>query len=100
MAAVLAALTEMCRQLGERFYPLGSRRTLRAAPEGSFKEFMQEWILDQYVKTLAEFGMKKPWYWDTFIDSLDIYHHMVYASAYTYRATAVEPTNETARTSG
>ena len=54
---------------------------------GSFKEFMEEWILDQYLRTLEEFGMRKPWYWDIFLDSLEIYHHMVYVAAYTYRAT-------------
>ncbi len=53
----------------------------------SFKEFMQEWILAQYQRTLEEFGMRKPWYWDTFLQALDYYHHMVYVSAYTYRAT-------------
>jgi toluene monooxygenase system protein A len=53
----------------------------------SFKEFMEEWILDQFQRTLASFGLKRPWYWDTFIDALDLYHHMVYASAYTYRST-------------
>jgi len=53
----------------------------------SFKEFMHEWIINQYGRSLEEFGLKKPWYWDTFIESLDLYHHMVYASAYTYRAT-------------
>ena len=30
---------------------------------------------------------RAPWYWDTSSRSLDYYHHMVYASAYTYRAT-------------
>lgn len=54
---------------------------------GSFKEFVEEWILDQYLRTLEEHGMKRPWYWDTFLDALDSYHHMIYASAYTYRAT-------------
>jgi toluene monooxygenase system protein A len=53
----------------------------------SFKEFMEEWIVDQYQQLLDRYGMKRPWYWDTFIDALDSYHHMVYASAYTYRAT-------------
>jgi toluene monooxygenase system protein A len=53
----------------------------------SFKEFMEEWILDQYVQHLDQMGMQKPWYWEIFLDSLDIYHHMVYVSAYTYRAT-------------
>jgi len=53
----------------------------------SFKEFMEEWIVDQFFRTLDEFGLKKPWYWDIFLEELDIYHHMIYASAYTYRAT-------------
>jgi toluene monooxygenase system protein A len=53
----------------------------------SFKEFMQEWVLDQFSASLAEHGLQKPWYWDTFMAALDTYHHMVYASAYTYRAT-------------
>jgi toluene monooxygenase system protein A len=53
----------------------------------SFKEFMEEWILDQYLRMLEEYGMKRPWYWDFFMEELEIYHHMVYASAYSYRAT-------------
>jgi toluene monooxygenase system protein A len=52
----------------------------------SFKEFMEEWVLDQYVRSIEELGLKKPWYWNTFLTSLDNYHHMVYASAYSYRA--------------
>jgi toluene monooxygenase system protein A len=52
----------------------------------SFKEFMEEWVLGQYLSTLKEYGLKPPWYWDTFLQALDSYHHMVYASAYTYRA--------------
>lgn len=53
----------------------------------SFKEFVEEWVLDQYVRSLARFGLEKPWYWETFLEALDHYHHMVYASAYTYRMT-------------
>ena len=53
----------------------------------SFREFMEEWILDQFQRTLDEFGLRKPWYWPQFLSALEIYHHMVYASAYTYRAT-------------
>ncbi len=52
----------------------------------SFREFMQEWVLDQFIVSLDEVGLEKPWYWPTFLEALDNYHHMVYASAYTYRA--------------
>lgn len=53
----------------------------------SFKEFVEEWVLSQYVASLERHGLQRPWYWDTFLDALDHYHHMVYASAYTYRMT-------------
>jgi toluene monooxygenase system protein A len=52
----------------------------------SFKEFMQEWVIDQFLETLERFGLERPRYWDTFLQALDNYHHMVYASAYSYRA--------------
>jgi toluene monooxygenase system protein A len=60
--------------------PLAARKT-------SFKEFMEEWVLDQFLRTLEEHGLKRPWYWDRFVADLETYHHMVYASAYSYRAT-------------
>lgn len=53
----------------------------------SFKEFVEEWVLGQFLASLDRFGLKKPWYWDFFLQSLDNFHHMIYASAYTYRAT-------------
>jgi toluene monooxygenase system protein A len=52
----------------------------------SFKEFVEEWVIDQYLRTIEDYGLERPWYWDIFLESLDHYHHMVYASAYTYRA--------------
>jgi toluene monooxygenase system protein A len=54
---------------------------------GSFKEFVDEWVIDQFLTSLADVGLAKPWYWDQFLAARDTYHHMVYASAYTYRAT-------------
>lgn len=53
----------------------------------SFKEFMEEWVLDQFQRSLDDHGLERPWYWETFLSALDWYHHMVYASAYTYRST-------------
>ncbi len=53
----------------------------------SFKEFVDEWIVDQYLRMLEEHGLERPWYWETFVEAVGTYHHQVYASAYTYRAT-------------
>ncbi|HTV21516.1 MAG TPA: YHS domain-containing protein [Polyangiaceae bacterium] len=61
------------------FTPIDERRH-------SFKQFVEEWILGQFSDQLARYGLERPWYWDQFVASIDYYHHMVYASAYTYRA--------------
>jgi len=58
-----------------------------AGRKASFKEFVDEWILDQFQRSLDEIGLERPWYWPHFIASIDTYHHMAYASAYTYRTT-------------
>lgn len=55
--------------------------------KNSFKEFMEEWVLNQFQLSLDRFGLKKPWYWEIFLQAIENYHHMVYASAYTYRST-------------
>ncbi len=59
--------------------PLQARR-------GSFQEFVEEWVVEQFQSNLAELGLALPKYWQAFLDALPIYHHMLYASAYTYRA--------------
>src|SRR5260221_2978099 len=38
---------------------------LKQRPQ-SFREFMEEWVLGQFERTLGEFGLNKPWYWKTF----------------------------------
>jgi len=53
----------------------------------SFKEFVEEWVVGQYLESIESLGLQRPWYWPQFLTALDHYHHMVYASAYTYRAT-------------
>jgi toluene monooxygenase system protein A len=57
------------------------------ARKHSFKEFMQEWIIEQFLKNLEEFGLQKPWFWDTFLEQIDYYHHTFYLGGYTYRPT-------------
>jgi toluene monooxygenase system protein A len=52
----------------------------------SFREHVEEWIANTYLGILDRFGLERPWFWDQFIESLDYYHHMMYASAYSYRA--------------
>ncbi len=62
------------------FTPVAQRKT-------SFREFVDEWVIDQFRRLLAEHGLSVPWYWPKFIEAVGTYHHRVYAAAYTYRAT-------------
>jgi len=50
---------------------------------GSFKEFWKSGSSTSSFRTLDSFWPEKPWYWDIFLDELEIFHHMIYASAYT-----------------
>ncbi|MGH2577171.1 MAG: toluene monooxygenase, partial [Actinomycetota bacterium] len=53
----------------------------------SFKEFMEEWVIDQFMKNLAEFELDRPWFWDLFIEELDYAHHSFQLGLYAYRTT-------------
>ena len=60
--------------------PLSARRR-------SYKEFMQEWIIEQFTKNLAEFSLARPWFWDLFIEELDYAQHSFQLGIYAYRTT-------------
>ncbi len=53
----------------------------------SYREFMEEWIIDQFVHTLEQYGLKKPWYWDEFLRGLDIWHHGLHMGLWFWRPT-------------
>jgi toluene monooxygenase system protein A len=53
----------------------------------SFKEFMEEWVVDQFMKNLAEFDLERPWFWDLFVEELDFAHHSFQLGLYSYRTT-------------
>ncbi|MCW2985812.1 MAG: methane/phenol/toluene hydroxylase [Conexibacter sp.] len=53
----------------------------------SFKEFMEEWIIKQFMDTFRDLGLDLPWYWDTFMDELDWYHHGLHIGVWHWRST-------------
>ncbi len=53
----------------------------------SFKEFMQEWIIKQFMDQISDLGLERPWYWDTFIDELDWWHHAQQLGVWFWRPT-------------
>jgi len=62
------------------YSPLESR-------EQSYKEFMQEWICEQFLASLQDYGLNKPWYWDEFIECLNHAHHSTHLGTWFYRWT-------------
>lgn len=55
--------------------------------EGSFKEFMHEWIVTQFVNNLEDLGLHKPWYWDIFLADIDEHHHGQQLGTWSWRPT-------------
>ena len=53
----------------------------------SYKEFMEEWIVNQFVRTIEDYGLKKPWYWNEFIEGLDHWHHALHLGVWYWRPT-------------
>jgi toluene monooxygenase system protein A len=53
----------------------------------SFKEFMLEWIVNHHQRVLDDYGLSRPWYWDTFLQSLDHGHHALHLGTWFWRPT-------------
>ena len=53
----------------------------------SFKEFMQEWIVVQFERSLLELGLEKPWFWDDFLREIDEQHHGMHLGVWFWRPT-------------
>lgn len=53
----------------------------------SFKEFMLEWIVKHHERILRDYGLAKPWYWDTFEEALEHGHHAMHIGTWFWRPT-------------
>jgi toluene monooxygenase system protein A len=53
----------------------------------SYREFMEEWIIDQFIRTIEDYGLKKPWFWDEFMRGLDTWHHGLHMGLWYWRPT-------------
>jgi toluene monooxygenase system protein A len=54
----------------------------------SFKEFMEELIVKQFMDQFRDFGLEVPWYWkEHFLPELDWYHHALHLGVWFWRPT-------------
>jgi toluene monooxygenase system protein A len=55
--------------------------------DASFAEFARASIVAPFAQALEDVGLELPWYWPELLETLEIQHHMLYASLYTHRRT-------------
>jgi toluene monooxygenase system protein A len=53
----------------------------------SFKEFMQEWIVGQFERSLIDLGLELPWYWEKMIAEFEYQHHAYQIGLWYWRPT-------------
>ncbi len=53
----------------------------------SYKEFMEEWIVAEFLRLIEDYGLKRPWYWEEFIAGLETWHHSLHLGLWFWRPT-------------
>ena len=53
----------------------------------SFKEFMHEWVINQWERQVQDLGLERPWYWDIFLLDIDNHHHCQQGGIWSWRPT-------------
>ncbi|HTV28993.1 MAG TPA: toluene monooxygenase [Xanthobacteraceae bacterium] len=53
----------------------------------SFKEYIHEFVAEQFERQLRDLGLDRPWYWDHFIADTDIHHHAQQIALWSWRKT-------------
>lgn len=54
--------------------------------ENSLREFMEEWVLGQFGRTVLGMGLDLPWYWELLKEEIGMFHHSQQIGVYVYRA--------------
>ncbi|GAA4555587.1 YHS domain-containing protein [Pseudonocardia xishanensis] len=53
----------------------------------SFKEYMTEFVGEQFERQLLDLGLERPWYWDIFLEDVGVHHHCQAAATWAWRNT-------------
>lgn len=53
----------------------------------SYREFMEEWIVSEFLRLLEDYGLRRPWYWDEFMAGLETWQHSLHLSIWFWRPT-------------
>jgi toluene monooxygenase system protein A len=53
----------------------------------SFKEFVLEFIVTQFMRAVEDLGLEKPWYWDHFLATAETYPHGLHLGTWYWRQT-------------
>src|SRR5256885_6471022 len=53
----------------------------------SYKEFMEEWIVAEFLRLIEDYGLQKPWYWKEFLAGPETWHHSLHLGVWFWRPT-------------
>jgi hypothetical protein len=53
----------------------------------SFKEYMTDFVGDQFERQLLDLGLERPWYWDIFLEDVETHRHCQAAATWAWRNT-------------
>jgi toluene monooxygenase system protein A len=51
----------------------------------SFKEYIQEFVVEQFERQLVDLGLDRPWYWDHLLHDIETHHHSQHAALWSWR---------------
>lgn len=56
-----------------------------AKRDRSFKEYINEFVVEQFERQLLDLGLDRPWYWEHFLKDIDTHHHAQQAAMWSWR---------------
>ena len=51
----------------------------------SFKEYIEEFVVEQFERQLLDLGLDRPWYWQHLLDDIETHHHSQHAALWSWR---------------
>jgi toluene monooxygenase system protein A len=51
----------------------------------SFKEYIHEFVVEQFERQLLDLGLERPWYWPHLLRDIETHHHAQHAALWSWR---------------
>jgi len=51
----------------------------------SFKEYIEEFVVEQFERQIVDLGLERPWYWADFLKDIESHHHNQHMALWSWR---------------